>query len=142
MTQEVTIRISVQPDEGTSATTAVTESARAEPPRPAELQELRLGGGGEAPAPLPPDELSALATGAAAATTGGEAPGPLPIEQLETVSTGGAPGPEDLAAPGEEAAGPAPEPMSIEELEALGDEGDGDEGEAPANPRGRRRPQR
>lgn len=142
MAQEVTIKISVQPEMGGAAEAAVAESTHAEPARPLDLQHLQLSGAGEVPLPLAPAELAALSSAGEAAAAEGQAPAPLPIEQLQSASLGDAPTPEPLTALGDEEGAPT-EPLSLEELEALSDAADEDSGGTPTNSRStRRRPRR
>lgn len=121
MPQEVTVRISVQP-EGSEAAgerqTLASESSQLA--RPMELEQLRLSSAGDAPPPLGLDELAALSsTSQTRGTDEATPPPPLELEALEGSRVGAAPIPqalEALAAPG----GGIPEPMSLQELEQLG----------------------
>lgn len=135
MSQEVTVRITVEPSgAATAAGGAATETS--EPPAPIALDQLQLSGSAQVPTPVSLAELASLAAGGEAVAAGTPPP-PLPIEQLQsTGAVGGAPAPLDLGAPSFE--GTPPTPMSPEELAALEGAPEGDEGPAPESPRSKR----
>jgi hypothetical protein len=127
--QEVTVRISVQPegaqaaDQGQAATTE-----GAEPARPMELEQLQLSGTGEAPPPLGMEQLASLSASQAQVAEDDAPPPPLEVEQLQAGGGGGAPVPqslESLEAQAEGGEGGVPRPMAVEELEQLASEESG-----------------
>ena len=136
MSQEVTVRITVEPPGAATASAGASTEAASEPPAPIALEQLQLSGSAQVPTPLSLAELATVATGGEAAAGGSPPPPPLPIEQLQMTGTTGAPAPVELGVPTFE--GAPPTPMSPEELAALEGASEGEEAPQPESTRSKR----